>query len=236
MTRGDELHHVAALWHSLYEEGKAELANGIGLTPDELIYVEYAANEDPSKRDYDQLRKWLGANVAKYEHRCINDKLQQCAAFLKANDAAPQVIYDVGAGHGEWCRLLQGAWPKAEVLAIDRFAIPELGSRSLVQDAPEFLRGFEPEYPTLLFMSEFLHCKQEHVKLLGLPNLDGCSMLVVELDKQEVAIDDRLHVTGGGLLDPVQTLRAHGGYESALLLRHEATFRYWDLCLRPREL
>lgn len=233
MTRGDVLHALGTIRAGVTDAQFRSLAATYELSPEEIIYVDYCStSEDPAKRSYDQLRKWLAWNVED-NHGVLERMLETCAKFLRDNWLEPCNIFDIGAGHTAWFDLLGHVWPEAQVFAVDRFKIDGLDWRSIEEDAVEFLAGLREEKPTLLFMSEFLHGKLRSLETLKLESIKDCAILVVEPDAQEHAIGDRLKLTGGGLLTPDQVLAVRGGHTRSLLQRHVATFRYWDLLIVP---
>ena len=237
MTRGDVLHALGTLFadSDLDDRNKQQLAETARLTGAERTYVEYCASSgDPGKRSYDDLRAWLKSNVER-NRGTLKTMLARSAQFLADRDETPTTIFDVGAGHDAWVRLLQEVWPSAQVFAVDRFKIPGMDYHSIEQDAVEFLETFKEEEPTLLFLSEFVHCKPRNLDVLSCHSVAGCAKLIVELDPSERAIDDRLRITGGGLLDPLQGLALLGTTHETLLQRYESTFRYYSLLVLPEE-
>jgi len=181
----------------------------------ELEYFNYCINayQYIESRDYHLLRKVLQKNV--YNNRVMLGKIIN--QFFDFYSTPITNIYDIGAGHSSWGLILHNVFPNAEITLIDKEDIAlttDFGKVEnmyfLKRDILEWVKRFKNcGSHALLFLSEFVHCKDKNLELLKYDKINQCNVIINELDLSTISgqfINKRLEMTGGKLIDGPEQL------------------------------
>lgn len=167
-------------------------------------YLEYCIHAyTPKNRDYEKLRDFLAFNI-KRSRKLLKDTVNMLLKDVELDPKLITKIYDLGAGHYEWAKILKEVFPNADITLVEKSTLIYNPNFTFIQrDVDDWLDTFSDcNSSTLLFMSEFLHCKKDNIKLLESPNINKCHLIINELHPNETYIDYRLKQTGGGTIDP----------------------------------
>jgi len=174
------------------------------LTPYQKKYLKYCLDADNvSNRNYDLLREFLCDNIVAHRQAILSAFKESCSG-VELDPNSIKLIYDVGAGHDGWADILQGVFPKATIILIDKglyFSEKYMLTR---EDIFNIIDQLSHGDHVLYFLSEFLHCKKKNYDLLGTTQLVNSNVMINELC-HNIWIQKRLNLSGGRLLDSRDT-------------------------------
>jgi len=238
-----EIVHLISLYPLLYDEPEEEverILKSFGLEhlahKKYLTYLMYCLDAyTPDDRDYEKLRDTLYSNSID-NAKLIKGKIQE-ALRIGAHCPAIKTIYDIGAGHEGYADILQEVYPNAKIILIDKAKIKSTKYKTKKMTAEKFLDNLKPSSSTLLFFSEFFHCKGRAKKLLVHNNAARCCILVNELLNNPF-IKFRLQQTDGDLIqvsDVVSLLKLNGNGSDTCIRhsRYETMFPYYMVSYYP---
>lgn len=204
------------------------------INPTEYIYLDYCIHAyNPKNRNYDMLREFLACNIRRRQLFLIYELEEFMKRFSEINTKKITKIYDLGAGHDEWARLLKIVFPNAKIVLIEKSDTVLSSIFNVRNITVEYWIGNLSQYcntnNTLVFMSEFLHCKKDNIKLLKFPEINKCHILINEINPSETFIDYRLKQTGGGLIHPIVLANKVENYHC-----YENFFNYYFAYRKPK--
>lgn len=233
-------------WETEVEKKSIESIHWVANNLDNIqkIYLQYCLGaEEPAKRNYGLLRRFLYENVLYHADVC-ELVLRECVNHLKLDPKSIRVVYDVGAGHDGWARILKRMFPDARVVLIDKNTVlynEGVGFQVVNKNIFDCLKEDYLEYgpDVLYFMSEFLHCKIDNKRVLTSEAMRQSQICINELDFNfyNEPIHHRLQKTGGGLIDPGK-LRSEQTdaflFRKSWLANYQSSFEYylWLLILK----
>ena len=210
-------------WISLYPKFKGLFEGGLvkgnsfildmfdKFTTLEKYYLQYCMDAYSSGRNYDLLRTFLEMNVNENKGSLgtvVSHVLSEGVARVMSGDYFIERVYDLGAGHSAWSKILRTILPFAHITLIDKEVITDVNHDFEHMRCNLFEWILDDRFAdlcgphTLFFISEFLHCKEHNLDVLKTPGIKESHVLINELSPSEYYIDYRLSLTGGRLIEP----------------------------------
>lgn len=225
LTFTNEL-HLMSLYPLFINDTTGKMAGFLkGMDPMYQDYIEYLMHAyQPKKRDYNKLRRFLYNVSIKYQDTLLRVFKFPLADLIKAKSI--DTIIDVGAGHTGYSAALQILFPHAKIIMLDKDDIPNKslkGVKFIKADAFEYFTpsNFSGNNRILIFMSEFLHCKDKNLGFVEHPELRRCNILVNELDFDPF-LNLRLSMTGGKVIT-----WHYFGNKKWSVYKYETVFKYY---------
>lgn len=170
------------------------------LTYAECLYLEYCLNSHiPDLRNYGLLREALRINISNNRDLFLA-QLKSLISMGNFKNTI-EVVYDIGAGHDAWGKILKEVFPQASIILIDKAKILSTSFETFQIDIMKDIDHLNSGYRVLFFMSEFLHCKESNLEILKSPTIVNSHLIINELWDNPF-IDFRLKQTGGKLISP----------------------------------
>jgi len=238
ISKVDQIHHITT--YPLFEK----FMKGDFILPDflsiesgsiESLYLEYCMNAyNIDSRDYNFLRNILKLNVIE-NCNLIERKMFKCMLGYDLHKDKISQIYDIGAGHDEYSSILQKMFSNANITLIDK--VYYASQYNLIEtNIFDWIDKFKGNSNTLVFISEFLHCKENNLDILDNKELKKCHVLINELEHNEF-INYRLSLTGGKLIEPADIIKTKGVLQNQkCIVQYKTLFEYYMLYLKPAEV
>ena len=217
MLNTDIIHRIAAypdlcrLFFEVETISIDELKNAQNLflnfnfSENDVLYLLYCLKRSKNIKDYNLLRKVLYNNTVNSQD-IIEKKIRTIIGVKECKNI--NTIYDIGAGHDGYSKILKKIFPKAKIVMIDKNSeimhnINKSSNFSIViSDIFEFLDSFKGSENILIWISEFLHCKKKNLDILDFPEIKKCHILINELD-YDFFINHRLELSDGKIILPL---------------------------------
>jgi hypothetical protein len=165
---------------------------GFEVSEHDAKYIHYCIHAW-DERNYLFLRDYLKEMVDKYE-KLITSVINGLFPW----NLDIRIIYDIGAGHDGYAKILHKIFPNAEIVLIDKYPIKIDSSFHVIQmDIFDENYSLKEGPDTVIWMSEFLHCKKANEKILKSSLIRNSHVFINEVcDK---VIGYRLEQSGGQL-------------------------------------
>ena len=235
MIRTDKIHYISMhkLFKDFVENDKPLPDFLVAEFPSdclEFLYLKYCLNAyAPEKRDYDLLRNFLKTNVLEHSN-IIKGILKKILPLnLPLN-----LVFDVGAGHNAYMKIIQEIYKEANIILVDKDVnLIDKFFGVIHTDVFDWVKNFKGNENTLIFISEFIHCKKDNLKILDSNELRKCHIVVNEL-LPNVFIDYRLSLTEGHLIHP-QNFKAEFSLDNSNIINYETCFKHYMFYLAPNK-
>ena len=170
---------------------------GFDVSEHDAKYIFYCVHAWEKKRNYPLLRDYLKEMVTEFsgviEFMLIWYMQYGTLAKIK-------VVYDIGAGHDGYAKILHKVFPNAEIILIDKYPIVASTPFHVVAtDIFDQVCSMKGSSDTVVWMSEFLHCKKENVAILKTQLIKNSHVFINEV--YDKVIGYRLEQTRGGLFE-----------------------------------
>ena len=225
--------HIATLFpvfKNHFEKGKPLPDFFPKLSSLEYDYLKYCMNAcDTENRDYDLLRYVLEKNIATN----INGVYENIRRVIFLNNIRKikiKTIYDIGAGHIGYSDILSNIFPNAKIVLVDKKRICTNKYTFIEDNVFNFINYIKGNSDTLIWMSEFLHCKKGNYKILDNSEIKKCHILINELSENDF-IDYRLKMTGGEITNPLDIYKYLGQIP---FIKYETLFDYRLFYYEPK--
>jgi len=168
---------------------------GFDVSEHDAKYIFYCVHAWEKERNYPTLRDYLKEMV---DQSAWTIELAIRHLFRPRDFADIEIVYDIGAGHDGYAKILYTVFPNAEIILIDKYPIvASIPFHVVTTDIFDQVCSLKGGSNTVVWMSEFLHCKKENVAILKTQLIKNSHVFINEV--YDKVIGYRLEQTRGGL-------------------------------------
>jgi hypothetical protein len=162
---------------------------GITMSEHDAKYIYYNVHAWDEQRNYPILREYLREMVNM--HADLIELMIRRLFPYQTKDIVQ--VFDIGAGHDGYADILHRVFSNAEIVLIDKYPIKTKYTfiEANAFDCLPTLYGNK----TLIWMSEFLHCKKENEEIMRTSLIENSHVLINEV--YDKFVEHRLFQTGG---------------------------------------